>query len=62
MNYILRPKLAGSYSDMPILAENARTAVLERRVEGVEVVDDNGQLYSVVEIERLAESETVAAD
>jgi hypothetical protein len=63
MNYMVRPKRKSSYGGVSMPAANARTALgltkelLERGVEGVEVVDANGQLFCVVELEHLAEGE-----
>jgi hypothetical protein len=64
MKYTVRPRRKG-YGGMSIMVEDAGTALeltkelLERGAQAVEIADDGGQLYDVVELARLAEAETV---
>jgi 2-keto-3-deoxy-6-phosphogluconate aldolase len=67
MKYTMRTKRQGSYSNLVIIAENAGTALrltkelLERGAQAVEITDEGGQLYDVVELAHLAEAEAVRA-
>jgi succinyl-CoA synthetase alpha subunit len=68
MKYAVRAKRQGSYSSVSIIAENAGAALdltkelLERGASAVEIIDDGGQLYDVVELARLAGAKAVYVD